>query len=60
MQMDKEGKLPRKLHRAAKKDTVTVNDGGYTIMRFHANNPGKVIYGKNELSSLWCLLLVRV
>ena len=38
--MDKKGKLPRKLDRAVEKDTVTVPDGGYTIIRFHATNPG--------------------
>ena len=40
MEMDKRGELPRKLNRAVEKDTVTVPDGGYTILRFHATNPG--------------------
>ena len=40
MKMDKRGELPRKLDRAVEKDTVTVPDGGYTIIRFHATNPG--------------------
>lgn len=26
------------------KDTVTVPDGGFTILRFHASNPGNLIY----------------
>ncbi|GAB6019581.1 hypothetical protein CHUAL_001150 [Chamberlinius hualienensis] len=40
LQLEKEGKIPRKLDRAVLKDTVTVPDGGYTIVRFHATNPG--------------------
>uniref|UniRef100_A0A182N4J6 Multicopper oxidase n=1 Tax=Anopheles dirus TaxID=7168 RepID=A0A182N4J6_9DIPT len=38
--MDEEGRLPRRLKRAPIKDTVTIPDGGYTIIRFIANNPG--------------------
>ncbi|XP_061163506.1 uncharacterized protein LOC133172595 isoform X2 [Saccostrea echinata] len=38
--MDDMGLINRKLHRAISKDTVTVPDGGYTIIRFHATNPG--------------------
>ena len=38
--LDREGKLRRRLLRAPKKDTVTVPDGGYTIIRFVADNPG--------------------
>ena len=38
---DREGRIRRKLHRAPIKDTVTVPDGGYTIVRFHADNPGE-------------------
>lgn len=37
---DREGKIRRKLDRAPIKDTVTIPDGGYTVIRFHANNPG--------------------
>ena len=40
IERDRAGLIPRKLHRAALKDTVTVPDGGYTAVRFHANNPG--------------------
>ncbi|XP_033096053.1 laccase-1-like [Anneissia japonica] len=36
----KQRNLTRKLERAIKKDTVIVPDGGYTIIRFHATNPG--------------------
>lgn len=38
--LDKKGAIQRNLDRAPLKDTVTVPDGGYTIVRFHANNPG--------------------
>lgn len=38
--LDKEGRIQRKLHRAPIKDTVTIPDGGYTIIRFYADNPG--------------------
>ncbi|XP_053980315.1 uncharacterized protein LOC128877215 [Hylaeus volcanicus] len=38
--LDKEGLIRRNLDHAPLKDTVTVPDGGYTIVRFHANNPG--------------------
>lgn len=39
-ELDRQGKLKRRLLRAPKKDTVTVPDGGYTIIRFVADNPG--------------------
>ena len=38
--MDERGEIPTKLDKAVKKDTVTVPDGRYTILRFHATNPG--------------------
>uniref|UniRef100_A0A182JMG1 Multicopper oxidase n=1 Tax=Anopheles atroparvus TaxID=41427 RepID=A0A182JMG1_ANOAO len=38
--MDEAGLLRRRLKRAPLKDTVTIPDGGYTIIRFIANNPG--------------------
>lgn len=37
---DRQGQIRRKLDRAPIKDTVTVPDGGYTIIRFLADNPG--------------------
>ncbi|ESO84603.1 hypothetical protein LOTGIDRAFT_176112 [Lottia gigantea] len=40
MRLDREGLIERKLSKAVAKDTVTVPDGGYTVIRFHANNPG--------------------
>ncbi|XP_055385677.1 uncharacterized protein LOC129614808 [Condylostylus longicornis] len=39
-EMDRQGLLKRKTSKAICKDTVTVPDGGYTIIRFQANNPG--------------------
>lgn len=39
-ELDRKGLIQRKLSKAPVKDTVTVPDGGYTILRFHANNPG--------------------
>ena len=40
-QLDAEGKLHRNLINPPIKDTITVPDGGYTILRVHATNPGK-------------------
>ncbi|XP_011500453.1 PREDICTED: laccase-1-like [Ceratosolen solmsi marchali] len=37
---DRQGHIVRKFDRAPIKDTVTVPDGGYTIIRFLADNPG--------------------
>ena len=39
--LDAEGKIVRKLAKEPIKDTVTVPDGGFTIIRFYADNPGK-------------------
>ncbi|KAL4235459.1 multicopper oxidase [Mactra antiquata] len=39
-EMDIRGKLVRNLKNPIKKDTVMVPDGGYTIIRFKADNPG--------------------
>ncbi|XP_021367995.1 laccase-1-like isoform X1 [Mizuhopecten yessoensis] len=38
--LDNEGKLMRNLTSPVDKDTVTVPDGGYVILRIHADNPG--------------------
>lgn len=38
--LDDAGQILRRLNGAPVKDTVTVPDGGYTIIRFVANNPG--------------------
>jgi FtsP/CotA-like multicopper oxidase with cupredoxin domain len=37
---DERGLIHRKLERAPVKDTITVPDGGFTIVRVHASNPG--------------------
>lgn len=41
--MDMNGLIKRNLVDAPIKDTVAVPDGGYTIVRFVASNPGKFI-----------------
>lgn len=38
--LDAAGGITRKLEDAVLKDTVTIPDGGYTIIRFTADNPG--------------------
>lgn len=38
--LDAAGGITRKLRNAAKKDTVSIPDGGYVIIRFTADNPG--------------------
>ncbi|KAF2890857.1 hypothetical protein ILUMI_15316, partial [Ignelater luminosus] len=38
--LDEEGLIKRNLVNPPVKDTITVPDGGYTILRFHASNPG--------------------
>lgn len=38
--MNKSGQIIRNLQSAPLKDTVTVPDGGFTILRFLADNPG--------------------
>lgn len=40
IEMDANGLIHRNLESAPLKDTVTVPDGGFTIIRFHATNPG--------------------
>lgn len=42
-QMDRDGRIVRNLRTAPLKDTVTVPDGGFTILRFIADNPGKLL-----------------
>ena len=51
--MDARGEISRKLHRAVKKDTVGVPDGGYALLRIHATNPGLLIVST-------CSILVRI
>ena len=38
--MDEAGRIFRNLKDPPVKDTVAVPDGGFTIVRLHANNPG--------------------
>jgi L-ascorbate oxidase len=38
--LDEAGGISRRLKGAPLKDTITVPDGGYTIIRFKADNPG--------------------
>lgn len=52
--LDKKGAIRRNLDHAPLKDTVTVPDGGYTVVRFYANNPG--IY---EISFI-CLIFIFI
>lgn len=42
--LDEDGKLERNFKNPPRKDTVIVPDGGYTILRFHATNPGKFTF----------------
>ncbi|XP_023314043.1 laccase-2-like [Trichogramma pretiosum] len=39
-EMDRRNQIRRRLDRAPIKDTMKAPGGGYTILRFHANNPG--------------------
>ncbi|KAK8727891.1 hypothetical protein OTU49_009506 [Cherax quadricarinatus] len=38
--LDAAGLITRRLENTVKKDTVTIPDGGYTVIRFTADNPG--------------------
>ncbi|KAG8247179.1 iron assimilation by reduction and transport [Homalodisca vitripennis] len=40
-ELNREGRVVRNLENPSLKYSVTVPDGGYTIIRFHANNPGR-------------------
>lgn len=46
--LDIEHKIPRNLTNPPIKDTVTVPDGGYTILRLHASNPGKLFSSQHQ------------
>ena len=39
--MDEKGEIRRNLNRTAQKDTLAVPSGGFAILRFQANNPGR-------------------
>ena len=38
--LNESGKIQRNLNNPPLKDTVSVPDAGFTLIRFHANNPG--------------------
>ena len=40
MDLNESGKVTRNLLDPPLKDTVSVPDGGFTLIRFHADNPG--------------------
>lgn len=42
-ELDRRGRIVRRLDRAPIKDTMKAPGGGFTIVRFHANNPGKMV-----------------
>ena len=65
-EMDEKGEIRRNLNRTAQKDTLAVPSGGFAILRFHANNPGKsqhqqhlskcdilAPYPKNVVATVW-------
>lgn len=64
--MDQKGHIRRNLVDAPVKDTVAVPDGGYTIVRFMATNPGNcfgiALWAKVTMFTcfLYCLLCVCV
>lgn len=54
--MDESGHIRRNLVDAPVKDTVAVPDGGYTIVRFIASNPGSPF----PIGSFGCFVLAKV
>ena len=62
-EMDRNGLIERNLINAPIKDTAPVPDGGYTIVRFFANNPGQLILFqmlKTNLRNSFILRLLAV
>lgn len=53
MDLDNAGGLKRNLVNTIKKDTVTVPDGGYTVVRFTADNPGKCVRFTADNPNKW-------
>ena len=41
MELDKNGSIERNYDRPIKKDNIQVPTGGYAVLRFKAENPGK-------------------
>ena len=50
--LDLQGKLKRNLRNPVMKDTILVPDGGYTIIRLKADNPGIKLYWYSYLQLL--------
>lgn len=50
-ELDRLGRLRRRFVDSPQKDTVTVPDGGYTIIRFYADNPGSKLKLNSSLTS---------
>ena len=44
VELDEKGLIERKLSNPLMKDDVTIPDGGYTVIRFTADNPGILIF----------------
>lgn len=40
LDLDRQGRIERRLHRAPYKDTLPIPDGGYVVLRVKADNPG--------------------
>lgn len=51
MDLDAAGGITRKLQDAVEKDTVTIPDGGFTIVRFTADNPGEGAHARSRRRS---------
>ena len=47
--LDEAGGITRRVTQAPIKDTVIVPDGGYTVIRFKADNPGMYNIPASEL-----------
>ena len=50
--LDAAGKIERKFSAAPIKDTVSVPDGGYAVVRFIADNPGKCEFFSYNFTTL--------
>lgn len=43
IELDRNNNITRNFNNSIKKDTVRIPNGGYVVIRFKAENPGKVI-----------------
>jgi FtsP/CotA-like multicopper oxidase with cupredoxin domain len=57
--MDLDGQIQRNLKDAPLKDTVTVPDGGFTIIRFKTSNPGNTQKSQSILPFCDNLILIK-